>query len=67
MGVTILRAQMCNTLTFPFQFNFQSVSLRFSYILVDAPSIETFKARLDQALGNLVELCVSLCTAGEMD
>jgi len=31
--------------------------------VVDAPSMETFKARLDQALGSLMELCMSLLTA----
>ena len=31
--------------------------------VVDAPSMETFKARLDQALGSLMELCVSLLIA----
>ena len=32
--------------------------------LVDAPSPETFKARLDRALSNLVQLKVPLLTAG---
>jgi len=32
--------------------------------VVDAPSLETFKARLDGALTNLVELKMSLLTAG---
>ena len=32
---------------------------------VDAPSLETFKVRLDQALGNLIYLWVSLFIAGE--
>jgi len=30
----------------------------------DAPSLETFKARLDRALSNLVQLKMSLLTAG---
>lgn len=33
---------------------------------VDALSLEASKARPDQALGNLVELCVSLFIAGEL-
>jgi len=32
----------------------------------EAPSLETFKARLDGALSNLIELKVSLLTAGEL-
>ena len=32
--------------------------------VVDAPSLETFKARLDRALSNLVEVKLSLLTAG---
>jgi len=28
--------------------------------VVDAPSLETFKVKLDQALGNLILLCMSL-------
>ena len=35
--------------------------------VVDAPSQETFKAGLDQALGNLMELWMSLFIAGELD
>ena len=35
--------------------------------VVDAPSLKTFKARLDQALGNLVQLCMCLVIAGELD
>ena len=35
--------------------------------VVDAPSLETSKARLDQALGNLIELCMSLFIAGELE
>ena len=35
--------------------------------LLDAWSPETFKARLDQALGNLIYLQMSLFTAGELD
>jgi len=31
---------------------------------VEAPSLETFKARLDRALSNLVQLKMSLLTAG---
>jgi len=34
--------------------------------VVDAPSLETFKARLDGALINLVWLKMSLLTAGEL-
>jgi len=37
---------------------------RFPRELVDAPSLETFKARLDGALSNLVYLKMSLLTAG---
>jgi len=32
--------------------------------VVDAPSLETFKARLDGALSNLIQLKMSLLTAG---
>jgi len=32
--------------------------------VVEAPSLETFKARLDGALSDLIELKVSLLTAG---
>jgi len=32
--------------------------------VVDAPSLETFKARLDGALSNLIKLKMSLLTAG---
>jgi len=32
--------------------------------VVDAPSLETFKARLDRALSNLIYLKLSLLTAG---
>jgi len=32
--------------------------------VVDAPSLETFKSRLDQALSNLIYLSMSLFTAG---
>jgi len=35
--------------------------------VVNAPSLETFKARLDGALSNLIELKVSLLTAGGLD
>jgi len=34
---------------------------------LDAPSLETFKVRLDQALGNLIKLCMSLLIAWELD
>jgi len=37
-----------------------------SSVEADAPSPETFKARLEQALGNGMELLVALCTAGEL-
>jgi len=33
---------------------------------VDAPTLETFKARLDGALSNLVALKMSLLTAGRL-
>jgi len=32
--------------------------------VVDAPSLETFRARLDGALSNLIELKMSLLVAG---
>ena len=35
--------------------------------MVDAPSLKTFKARLDKALSNLIYLCMSLFIAGELD
>ncbi|KAK4826189.1 hypothetical protein QYF61_006133 [Mycteria americana] len=35
--------------------------------VVDAPSLETFKVRLDEALSNLIELKMSLCIAGGLD
>ena len=35
--------------------------------VVDAPSLETFKVGLDQALGNLISLCMCLFIAGELD
>ena len=35
--------------------------------VVDALSLETFKARLDEALGNLMWLYTSLLIAGELD
>jgi len=35
--------------------------------VVDAPSLETFKARLDKTLGNLIYLYVCLFIAGESD
>jgi len=34
--------------------------------VVEAPSLETFKARLDRALSNLIWLRISLLTAGEL-
>jgi len=34
--------------------------------VVDAPSLETFKVRLDRALSNLVWLKMSLLTAGAL-
>jgi len=33
----------------------------------DAPSVETFKARLDRALSKLIQLKRSLLTAGALD
>jgi len=35
--------------------------------VVDAPSLETVKARLDQALSNLIKLCMSLFVAGKLE
>ena len=35
--------------------------------VVDAPSLETFKARLDGALSNLISLKMSLFIAGGLD
>lgn len=35
--------------------------------VVDAPSLETFKVRLDQALGNVIWLWLTLFIAGELD
>jgi len=35
--------------------------------VVNAPSLETFKVRLDKALSNLVWLKMSLLTAGVLD
>jgi len=35
--------------------------------VVDAPSLEVFKVRLDRALSNLMELKVSLLAAGGLD
>jgi len=34
--------------------------------VVEAPSLETFKVRLDRALSNLIWLKMSLLTAGEV-
>jgi len=41
--------------------------LRLSREVVDDPSLETFKVRLDRALSNLVELKMSLLVAGGLD
>jgi len=35
--------------------------------VVDALSLETFKMRMDKALGNLILLWMSLLTTGELD
>jgi len=35
--------------------------------VVDAPSLETFKAKVDQALDNLTETWTSLFSAGQLD
>jgi len=35
--------------------------------VVDALALETFKVRLAQALGNLIELWMSLFIVGELD
>ena len=35
--------------------------------VVEAPSLETFKARLDRALSTLISLAVSLLAAGGLD
>jgi len=35
--------------------------------VVDAPSLETFKVRLDAALSNMIELKMSLLMAGGLD
>ena len=35
--------------------------------VIDAPPLETFKVRLDQTLGNLIQLWMSLFIAGELD
>jgi len=35
--------------------------------VVDAPSLETFKARLDVAVSNMIQLKMSLLMAGELD
>jgi len=34
--------------------------------VVNAPSLETFKARLDWALSNLIQLKMSLLTSGRL-
>lgn len=35
--------------------------------VLDAQSLQTFKERLDQSLGNLIKLCMSLFIAGDLD
>jgi len=40
---------------------------RLSREVVDAPSLEMFKARLDRALNNLIRLKMSLLSAGGLD
>ena len=35
--------------------------------VIDAPSLETFKARLDGALSSLIQLKMSLLMAGRLD
>ena len=35
--------------------------------VVEAPSLETFKIRLDRALSNLIQLAVSLLAVGGLD
>jgi len=40
---------------------------RFPREVVDAPSLETLKARLDEALSSLIQLEMSLLTAGRVD
>ena len=40
---------------------------RLSREVMEAPSLETYKARLDSALSNLVKLKMSLLTAGGLD
>jgi len=40
---------------------------RLPSVVVDTLFLETFKARLDQALGSLMQLWMSLCIAGELD
>jgi len=35
--------------------------------VVDAPSLETFKVRLDKAWNNMIQLKVSLLIAGGLD
>ena len=35
--------------------------------VVDAPTLETFKVRLDGTLSNLIQLKMSLLTAGRLD
>ena len=40
---------------------------RLSRDVADAPSLEAFQVRLDGALSNLIELKMSLLTAGGLD
>jgi len=40
---------------------------RLSREVVESPSLETFKARLDGALSNLIKLKITLLTAGRLD
>lgn len=35
--------------------------------MVNAPSLETFEVKLDGALGNLIQLKMSLLTAGRLN
>jgi len=50
----------------PFPRSQCSQSERLPGEVVDAPSLETFKARLDGALSSLIELKMSLLTSGEV-
>ena len=40
---------------------------RLSRDVVDVPSLDAFKVRLDWVLGNLIKLCMSVFIAGELD